>query len=214
MRNELCPAKDAVDHLLLGVPVLEEGIAWVAERTGVKAVAGGRHPGLGTHNALLSLGARQYLEIIAPDPTQTSLAPQFAFLQLATTPRLLTWAARTNDIEALAAQAHAANFELDGPRDGARTRLDDQTLSWRTLFLKTRWSLLMPFFIEWGAASLHPSEDSSAGCRLQRFVIESPEPQPLQASLAQLGITANVQRGREPRLQATLVTPAGKIVLT
>ena len=147
MPEELVPAKDAIDHLLLGVPVLEDGIAWVAEKTGVQAVPGGRHPGLGTHNALLSLGQQQYLEIIAPDPTQISLAPQFAFLQFATTPRLLTWAARTNDIVALAARAHAANFELDGPRDGARARPDGTRLKWKTLFIKSELSLLMPFFI-------------------------------------------------------------------
>ncbi|MBS1811546.1 MAG: VOC family protein [Acidobacteria bacterium] len=212
MSESLIAVEKAVDHLLLGVPNLEEGIAWVEAKTGVKAVLGGRHPGLGTHNALLSLGQQQYLEIIAPDPTQTTLAPQFAFLQLATTPRLLTWAAKTNDIEALAAKAHAANFELDGPREGARSRPDGKLLRWKTLFIKSEFSLLIPFFIEWNPESLHPAEDSPIGCRLQGFALECPEPQNLRASLAKLGIAAQVYRSRESRPKAILATPRGEVV--
>ncbi len=214
MPKDLFPAKTAVDHLLLGVPVLEEGIAWLEKKSGIKAIPGGRHPGLGTHNALLSLGDKQYLEIIAPDPTQTSLAPQFAFLQLATRPRLLTWAARTNDIAALAAKAHAVNCELDGPLDGSRTRLDGKTLRWKTLFLQSEHSLLMPFFIEWAAESLHPSEDSPAGCTLQAFTLEHPQPETLRAALRKLGLEANVQQAPQSGLYAILATPHGQVKLT
>lgn len=213
MPEDLLPAKDAVDHLLLGVPNLEEGIAWVAEKTGVKAAIGGRHPGLGTHNALLSLGHKQYLEIIAPDPTQTTLAPQFAFLQLATAPRLLTWAAATKDIHAIAAKAHAAGFELNGPNNGSRTRPDGTTLNWKTLFIKNDLSLQIPFFIEWDAASLHPSQDSPVGCTLQAFEMTSPQPEKLRAALKQLGINANVSRGSEARLYAILDSPKGSVTL-
>ena len=214
MPKLLLPIEKTVDHLLLGVPNLEEGIAWVAEKTGVQATFGGRHPGLGTHNALLSLGNKQYLEIIAPDPTQTTLAPQFAFLQLATTPRLLTWAAVTKDIHAIAVQAHAAGFELSGPNAGARTRPEGQTLNWKTLFLPNHFSLLIPFFIEWDAAARHPSEDSPAGCTLQAFKMESPQPEKLRAAFRQLGINATVSRSNEARLKAVLDSPSGRVELS
>ena len=213
MSEILLPAKDAVDHLLLGVPNLEDGIAWVAEKTGVQAVYGGRHSGVGTHNALLSLGHRQYLEIIAPDATQTTLAPPFAFLQWATAPRLLTWAAATTDIHALAAQAHAAGFELNGPNAGSRTRPDGSALNWKTLFIKNDLSLQIPFFIEWDAASLHPSQDSPAGCTLQAFEMEAAQPEKLRAALKQLGLEANVHRGPEARLHAIFDSPKGSVTL-
>jgi hypothetical protein len=46
-----------IDHLVYAVPSLPAGIADVAERFGVRARAGGKHVGLGTHNALPLLAA-------------------------------------------------------------------------------------------------------------------------------------------------------------
>jgi Glyoxalase-like domain len=213
MPEILLPLKKAVDHLLLGVPNLEAGIAWVEERTGVKAAPGGRHPGLGTHNALLSLDHQQYLEIIAPDPTQPMIAPQFAFLQLAVEPRLLTWAAVTNNIAAIVARAQVAGFALDGPNAGSRARPDGAMLHWKTLFLATGLGLQIPFFIEWDAASLHPSQDSPTGCTLQSFEMTSPQPENLRAALQQIGLDGDVHRGAEARLQAVIASPNGSIEL-
>ena len=47
-----------IDHLVYAVPSLPAAVGEVAERFGVRAQAGGKHLGLGTHNALLALGPR------------------------------------------------------------------------------------------------------------------------------------------------------------
>ena len=88
MDDHLHGATDALDHLLLGTADLERGIDWLEERVGVRAAAGGVHPGVGTRNALISLGGDRYLEIIAPDVEQTNFDFPIDFRSLAE-PRLI-----------------------------------------------------------------------------------------------------------------------------
>jgi len=201
-----------LDHILLGVDDLDRGIAWVEQRTGVRAVFGGVHPGRGTRNALVSLGPRRYLEIIAPDPRQQPEGPAQALAAMRE-PRLFNWAVHTNDIAGAARRAVAAGFAIDGPADGSRTRPDGKVLRWKACRLKDDNGGLLPFFIEWSPESVHPAVDAPSGCILQRFFVQSPEPQEFAKKCHSLGVEVPVEKAATPLLQAVVVSRKGRIEL-
>jgi hypothetical protein len=191
----------ALDHLILGCNDLERGIALVEEHTGVRAAGGGVHPGRGTRNALLALGPRRYLEIVAPDPAQATLT-WFAALADMTEPRLVGWAARAADLDFLAARLREARITFRGPAAGSRARPDGTTVRWRTLMLADDEHGLLPFFIEWDSA--HPSEDAPAGCVLTRLAIETPDTDRVASLARALGLELLIARAPAPRLLATI----------
>jgi catechol 2,3-dioxygenase-like lactoylglutathione lyase family enzyme len=199
-----------LDHIILGTDNLERGITWLEERTGVRAAFGGVHPGRGTQNALLALGPRCYLEILAPDPGQTSLA-WFNELLTLHEPRIIAWAVHTDDLATLAKQATAAGFSIAGPADGSRSRPDGKLLRWRLFHLRDDRGGLLPFFIEWNQDSVHPSTDAPSGCRLTGFHLESPAPQELASACRTLGVEVAVEQGAKPLLCARISSPKGEI---
>jgi hypothetical protein len=207
-----------LDHLLLGCNDLDAGIDFVMQRTGVRAAFGGVHPGRGTRNALLSLGERRYLEVIAPDPKQNRVE-QFAQKQVGrlkqlASPHLIGWAAHPGDLEKFAARLREANITFDGPRDGSRQRPDGKRLQWTTLNLKDDKDGLLPFFIEWSADSLHPSADAPKGCRLSHFEASGPDADELTKISDLLGLDLAVSRSDTPALQATIIGPKGEVSLS
>jgi len=209
-----------LDHFLLGCDDLERGVDLVEQRTGVRAAIGGVHPGRGTRNALLSLGERRYLEVIAPDAKQDQdHVEQFALKQLThlkqlTSPRLVGWAAHPGDLEKFSARLRDAGIAFMGPWPGSRQRPDGKVLHWKSLTLKDAQDGLLPFFIEWSADSLHPSEDAPKGCRLTHFGAVTPNTDDLNkiADLLQLDIL--ISPGDKAALQATIVGPKGELTLT
>ncbi|HEX4546019.1 MAG TPA: VOC family protein [Candidatus Acidoferrum sp.] len=198
-----------LDHILLGCHDLDRGIAFVEERTGVRAAFGGVHPGRGTRNALVSLGERRYLEIIAPDPAQPDVADTYGLRRL-TEPRLVHWAAHPGDLDAFAKKLREAGVPFKGPTPGSRKRSDGRVLSWKTLNLAEDRDGLLPFFIEWSAGSLHPSADSPKGCSLLRFEALAPDPENLSKTTATLGLDLSIAKADQPQLRAIIPGPHGQ----
>jgi Glyoxalase-like domain len=203
----------SMDHLVYGVPELGEGIVAVERKTGIRADFGGRHPGRGTHNALLSLGDRRYLEIIALDPEQTE-APHFFARELETLskPKLIAWAVAVDSVVEIAERAKAANIETVGPLSGSRAQ-SGKLLTWKTLRISAPSLWGLPFFIEWNSGAVHPSETSPSGCSLAAFRIEHPRVEAMSHALASLGVDAVVVPAAHARLRAHLHSPKGEVEL-
>ena len=156
-----------LDHLVVAARDLDEGEAWLQERLGVRVVPGGKHPTMGTHNRVLSLGPGLYLEVIAVDPEAAAPArPRWFGLDepatralLAQGPALLHWVERTSDLER-AARASPDDVEILAFSRGP--------YSWR-MALTRDGSLpgggTRPTWIQWDGP--HPSEAlADSGCRL------------------------------------------------
>ncbi len=203
-----------LDHILLGCNDLQRGIDFVAQHTGVRAAFGGVHPGRGTQNALLSLGTRRYLEIIAPDPQQHTDNPLAEHLKELSEPRLVGWAAHPGDVQVLAADLAKAGVVATGPTPGSRKRPDGRMLHWKTLNLKDDADGLLPFFIEWSVDSPHPSADAPSGCQLLRFELLTPDPAALAKTASTLRLAAAIAKSPSPQLHAAITGPQGKLDVT
>ena len=189
----------ALDHILLGCSDLDKGIDFVERNTGVRAAFGGVHPGRGTRNALLSLGEKHYLEVIAPDPAQPG-AHDPSGLQKLTEPRLIGWAAHPGDLNEFAARLRGAGIAFDGPTPGARKRADGRLLQWKTLNLHDDQGGLLPFFIEWSTGTVHPSADAPSCCENSQFQLVTPFPAALAKTTNQLGLEVAISSGAAPYL--------------
>src|SRR3954468_4755769 len=110
-----------VDHLVYTVPNLQQGVDAAEKLFGVRAAAGGQHPGLGTRNALIALGPSSYLEIIGPDPEQPKPSGLRRFgIDDLKAPHLLTWVAKGKMLEVFAANAKAHSVDLGAVIPGSR----------------------------------------------------------------------------------------------
>lgn len=208
----------AVDHLVWAAPDLERASDEIADLLGVEPAPGGAHPAWGTRNRLLSLGPATYLEVIGPDPRADpellARGPEVFGIAGLTGPRLVAWAAKATELEALRERAAEAGLPLGPALDGSRRTPDGGELRWRlTDPLVVAAEGLVPFFIDWGDTP-HPGVSAPPAGTLVELSGEHPQPEPVRRALAWLGIEGvPVRPGPAPRLVARIETAEGVVEL-
>lgn len=203
-----------VDHLVYASPDLLLGIDTIEKLLGIRATPGGQHPGSGTRNALVALGQESYLEIVGPDPDQPRPVGRRLFgVDELKAPRLTAWAAKTKDLEDLAADAARRGVGLGAVGSGSRKRPDGIVLSWRfTNPSRVLGDGIAPFFIDWGATP-HPARTSAAGATLVALRAEHPDASRVRQLLNALGLDMPVTFAVAPALIATVDCPKGRVEL-
>jgi hypothetical protein len=207
-----------LDHLVVAAATLEQGEDHLEATLGVRPQRGGKHVAMGTHNSLLKLDARTFLEVIAVDP-EAAAPPRPRWFELDTPamrealssgPRLIHWVARTDAIES-AARASPIDVGRVHPmeRGSFRWRItipDDGHLPGEGI---------VPTLIQWSEAR-HPADGlPDAGLRLAAIAASHPQPAAVRAALGKLGLAEplKVTFGERPRLAAILHTRRGPVTL-
>jgi len=205
------------DHLVYAATTLAQGIDYFAELTGIVARPGGKHAGMGTHNALVRIGERLYLEIIAIDPDAPAPGRRRWFdlddgdlrADILGRPKLVHWVARTRDLDQAVAQCgYDAGPALPFTRGDYRWRItvpDDGRRPGRGV---------LPTLIEWGSA--HPAIAlPDSGATLEQLAATHPDPNPIRRSLERLGLAdqMHVTFDRVLRIAAMIRTPRGLVAL-
>jgi hypothetical protein len=203
-----------VDHLVYATPDLNRGVEEIERLLGVRATQGGRHPGRGTRNALITLGPATYLEIIAPDPEQPAPDEPRSFgIDGLKESKLVAWAAKGVDLKRLRDDAVRKGAGLGEVISGSRRRTDGVLLSWRYTDPRTVLADgLVPFFIDWGR-SPHPAQTAAPGASLVALRAEHPNAQSVRRLLLALGLDLPVQSGPRAALVATIDSPRGRVEL-
>ena len=217
--------RSELDHIVIACADLDDGVDWIEQHLGVRPTPGGQHVAMGTHNALLRLGARAYLEIIAIDPD--GIAPSrprwFALdepemqAQLAAGPRLITWAVRC---------ASLANACARVPDLGEIVAMSRGDFHWMIAVPENGalpWGGILPTAIQWmetdDGSVRHPCdvlEDS--GCELVRLQLSHPAAvlgtSGVMGLFRELRIMGPVDLAPGPKLiAATIRTPDREVVL-
>eukprot|EP00438_Fugacium_kawagutii_P020668 Skav217591 [mRNA] locus=scaffold3512:86218:86874:- [translate_table: standard] len=211
-----------VDHLVWCVNSVAEGIEMFEGLTGVRPCIGGQHLGLGTHNALLSLGDGVYLEILALDPAQ-GIEARWIGIDCPKKPCLATFCARADGgLDAVAASAARKDYDIGQIKDYSRENTEGKTLRWRLAadhhtsgYDNLPFRGLVPFIVDWSVNPLaHPSAISPKGCTLTELRAYHPKPDELRKVLDALNVKGvTVELGDTERLEAILDSPKGRVTL-
>jgi hypothetical protein len=204
-----------IDHIVLAVPDLADGVAEFQRRTGISPVMGGSHVGLGTANYLAGLGSGAYLEIIGPDPGQADPSQPRPFgIDNLTASRVVTWCIRPPDFDGAIAAAKARGYDPGPTRAMSRRAADGTLLTWRlTLGTADPVDGLVPFLIDWGTTA-HPTTGTMPTLPLGSLAGEHPEPAAVRRRLTALDVELAVRPSQQPRLLLTLQCPTGTVVLS
>lgn len=215
-------AEAIIDHLVVAANTIEQGVEYIRELTGAEPSGGGKHGAQGTHNKLLKLSENCYLEVISIDPHGEKpgfprwfdLDSQKMQEKLKIRPRLMTWVARTDHLEALMGQSR---IELGSIRSMSRGELN-----WKMTFTDDGAMLgdgLIPPLIQWDTP-FHPAEGmTDSGCSLVRLEGYHTDPEFIRGALDSLGLSREIEiksaHGvEEVGLKAHIMTPNGVRVLT
>ena len=218
MRNAYSRA--VIDHLVFGCDHLQNGTSFLEQTLGVGFSGGGKHTLMATHNRLLKLQDSIYFETIAIDHEVVqihggigrkrwfSLDEDLTKQRLAQSPRPLTWVVAVDDIYDAASKC--------GYDAGKITTMTRGDLEWMLTIAENGTLVedgLLPSFIQWPGGRNPANKLPESGTRLQRLILQHPQPYAIEQIIDQLSIDGPIEvRPGTTNLIFEMQTKAGELV--
>jgi len=218
MRNAYSRA--VIDHLVFGCDHLQNGTSFLEQTLGVGFSSGGKHTLMATHNRLLKLQDSIYFETIAIDHEAVqihggigrkrwfSLDEDLTKQRLAQSPRPLTWVVAVDDIYDAASKC--------GYDAGKITTMTRGDLEWMLTIAENGTLVedgLLPSFIQWPGGRNPANKLPESGTRLQRLILQHPQPYAIEQIIDQLSIDGPIEvRPGTTNLIFEMQTKAGELV--
>lgn len=216
MPNSMPPDTFVLDHLVVVAQTLESGARYIEQKLGVKPEAGGQHPGVGTHNLLMSIGGMSYLEIIAPDPSQSPPEKARPFgmddpaqrERVAVRPRLAHYIMRCSSLRE---SVKSLDYPLSTPTSMSRGKL-----AWElalSQFDNPGGVHPLPSLIDWGKHESPGSSLPASGASLQALHVSTAAANAKQLERLATEPRLKVSVHRSPMLAAEFQSPNGWAIL-
>lgn len=206
-----------IDHIIFASPDLEEGIDCIEQLTGARPVIGGPHPGVGTHNALLTFDDVTYFEVIAIDPDQPEPGRARPFGLMAGRPPVLAGFAihpiAGESLEQVAGAMRSAGFDPGQVMSMSRVKPDGEEIHWQLTSAGATSPAdgVLPFVIDWGETPSPALSLPSMGS-LESLTVRHPDARVREAAAA-VDVGVRIEDG-DPGLVAVVLTANGRVELS
>ena len=205
-----------LDHIVYVVPDLEKACNQLELLLGIRPVFGGHHLTKGTKNALLNLGNGCYLELLAIDKKNKKIkAPRWMGVDVCKEARITRWAIKSTRLKTDSKILQKYDSKMGHIDGGQRKTQDSNLLKWKMILPLAKPAIeVLPFMVDWGKSSVHPTNQLEEACQLVGLKAYHPDPKSIQATLNALDVGCVVQQSPVARLIISIDSPRGLVELS
>lgn len=206
----------SIDHIVYAVNDLNLACDTLEEHLGIRPIFGGYHKTQGTKNALVNLSDKCYLEVLAPDHSNTEVAvPRWMGIDVLSNDQLTRWAIKSDLLQQDSKILSQYSDSMGIVQPGSRNTESGLLLQWQLIqplpFPEVE---VVPFMLDWGKDAAHPCDMlPDMGCKLLSLSASHPKPESFDHLFEKLGLSLKVYESSKVKLNATIECPNGMVTL-
>ena len=186
---------------------------WFEEISGIRPAFGGYHTTQGTKNAVVNLGNKRYLEILAADDTNKAINPPrwmgIDFLEAA---QFTRWSLKSTDLPTDSQILKKYDAKMGRIEGGQRKTTNGNILTWQMIMpLVAPQVEVMPFMTDWQNSEVHPTDTMPNQCELLSMHFTHPTPNLLVPTLRELALELAIKKQENKSIKAKIRCPKGII---